>query len=62
MRETLKVADAAAILGCGKQSVYHLVRSGRLPAVRVGRLVLISRRALARFLEGADQGQGQDAR
>ena len=52
-RETLKVDEVASILGCGRNLIYELVRTGRLPGVlRLGRKIVFSRRAIAAFLEG----------
>lgn len=46
----LSVADAAKMLGLGKSSMYELVRQKKIPHVRVGRRVLIPRRALESWL------------
>ena len=35
-RRTYKVAEAARILGVGRNGIYDLVRSGRLRALRLG--------------------------
>ena len=52
-RETLRVNEVASILGCGRNLIYEMVRTGKLPGViRLGRRIVISRRAIERFLEG----------
>jgi len=46
----VSVAEAARLLGIGRNAVYDLVRRGRLPVVRIGaagRRILIPRRSLA---------------
>lgn len=46
----LTVDEAAAALGLHRQSVYAAIRNGELPAVRVGRKILVPREALERYL------------
>ena len=46
-----EVADA---LGVSRELVKHMIRTGELPSVKVGRRRLISRKALERFLAGGD--------
>ena len=48
----LSVAQAAALLGISKNLCYDLVSSGRIPHVRLGRRVLISRVALEAWIAG----------
>ena len=37
-KEALKAADVAQILGCSKQTIYRMVKAGKLtPSFRVGR-------------------------
>lgn len=50
-RITLDVADAAELLGLGRNTTYDLVRSGRLRSVRVGRRLVIPRSEIDAFLE-----------
>ena len=45
--ELLRPEEAAAWLDVGRGSVYELARRGELPAVRLGRLLRISRDGLA---------------
>ena len=47
---TLTVDQAAAILGIARSSAYEAVRRGDIPAVRVGRRVLVPRVGLDRLL------------
>jgi len=56
VRETVRVEEAAEILGIGRGSAYAAVRRGEIPAVTIGRLKLIPRRALDRMLEPANDG------
>lgn len=52
-RLTLTVREAAAATGIGRNRLYELVRTGEIPAVRVGRNVRIPRDALVRWLDDA---------
>jgi excisionase family DNA binding protein len=47
----LKVNEAAKLLQIGRDRIYELVASGRLPALHFGRTIRIPRDALARFIE-----------
>ncbi len=49
-RLTLTVEEAAATLGISRASAYEGVRRGEIPAIRIGRRVLIPRVALDRLL------------
>jgi excisionase family DNA binding protein len=51
---TMTVSEAAAALKIGRGLAYDAVRRGEIPAIRVGKRLLIPRRALERLLE---QGQ-----
>ena len=47
----LKVNEAAKLLQIGRDRIYELVASGRLPALHFGRTIRIPRDALVRFIE-----------
>ena len=49
---TVSVTEAARLLGIGRTLAYDLVTRGELPAVRLGRRVLIPRHAIDRLLTG----------
>jgi len=50
---TLKIPEAAKLLGIGRQTAYELVARGQLPgAHRLGRRIVVSRKALLDFLDG----------
>ena len=50
--EVLTVRQVADFLHVAENSVYGSIRRSELPAVRLGRRVLISKSALVRFLDG----------
>jgi excisionase family DNA binding protein len=49
-RQTLTVEEAAVLLGIGRNSAYQAIARGDLPALRLGRRLLIPRAALERRL------------
>lgn len=55
-RLTLTVEEAAHLLGISRGLAYEMARSGKLPVIRFGRRLLISRRALERMLDQPDDG------
>ncbi len=52
-RLTLTVEEAAASLGISRAGAYEAVRRGEIPAIRIGRRILVPRAALERFLSSA---------
>lgn len=54
---TLKVEEAAKVLGIGRQTAYALAREGKLPgALRLGGRIIVSRKMLFAYLEGKEEG------
>ncbi len=49
----LTVAEVAALMRVSKMTVYRLVHSGELPAVRVGRSFRVPEQAVHTYLERA---------
>jgi excisionase family DNA binding protein len=54
------VTEAARLLGIGRTLAYDLVTRGDLPAVRLGRRVLIPRHAIDTLLAGAPFDASED--
>ena len=48
---TLTVPQAAAALGISRNLAYEAARDGRIPAIRIGRRLLVPCRALEKILE-----------
>ena len=46
----LTSAEAMEILGVGKNTMYRLLNSGELPAIRIGRSWRIANTEIARFI------------
>jgi len=51
---TLSVEEAAKLLGIGRNLCYDRVKTGEIPVIKIGRRLLVPRRALEKLLE---QGQ-----
>lgn len=51
MRDLLTVAEVAEMLRVSTMTVYRLIRTGQLPAVRVGRSYRVRRGDLESYLE-----------
>ena len=49
----LTVAEVATMMRVSKMTVYRLVHSGELPAVRVGRSFRVPEKAVHDYLDGA---------
>jgi len=57
----LTVAEAAAMLKISKNTAYMLISQGSIPSIRLGRRLIIPRRALMRMLDEADQPKAEGA-
>ncbi len=53
-RLTLSVEETAKLLGIGRNLCYDRVKTGEIPVIKIGRRLLVPRRALEKLLE---QGQ-----
>lgn len=49
----LSVTEAQAYSGIGKNTLYELIRSEKIPTVRIGRTIKIHRLGLEQFLDQA---------
>lgn len=56
-RVVLTVAEAGRLLGISRNSAYEAVRRGELPAVRIGRRLIVPKAALDRLLSGGAGNQ-----
>lgn len=55
---TVSVVTAAQLLGVSRALAYELVARGELPSLRLGRRVVIPRRALEALVEDGTRGDG----
>jgi excisionase family DNA binding protein len=60
-RLTLTVEEAAAVLGISRAFAYDAVRRGEIPAIKIGRRILVPRLALGRLLETPGAGFSEEA-
>ncbi|HEY3670185.1 MAG TPA: helix-turn-helix domain-containing protein [Acidimicrobiia bacterium] len=51
----MSVTEAAGVLGISRAFAYALVARGELPSLRLGRRVVVPRRALEQLIEQTDQ-------
>jgi excisionase family DNA binding protein len=59
--EYMSLEEVADMLGVTYQLIYRLVRSGELPAVRLGKLYRVSRSDLEKYLEANKNAIAQGA-
>ena len=61
--ETVSLQEAAAILGTSPRHAYQLHRDRRfpVPTIRVGRRIVVSRRALQDLLDGSSVSRPTEA-
>lgn len=52
---TISVPEAGRMLGIGRNQAYKAARNGDIPAIRVGRRLLVPKEALERMLAGAGE-------
>ena len=60
-RQTYTIEETARILGLGRSSAYAAAARGEIPTIRIGRKLLVSRRALERLLAGDSAGVRRNA-
>jgi excisionase family DNA binding protein len=56
---TLTVIEVAKLLRISRGSAYEAIQRGEIPHIRIGRRVLVPKKALDSFLDGVTK-QGQD--
>ena len=44
--------DAGQMLGLGRNAIYEAISRGEIPVIRIGRRILISKKALENLLDG----------
>jgi len=54
-RDTFTVDEVAERLGIGRNAAYDAIRRGELPALRIGRRIVVPRAALDRMLDNCGQ-------
>ncbi|GAC1402054.1 MAG: hypothetical protein NVSMB64_01180 [Candidatus Velthaea sp.] len=49
-RATISVNETARILGLGRNGTYEAIKRGEIPSIRIGKRILVSRKALENML------------
>jgi len=57
-KRTYSVEEAAKILGIGRSAAYQAVRTGEIPAIRIGKRLLVPVQALEQLLSTATRDRG----
>lgn len=60
MEKLLSIEQVAEILALEYKSIYRLIRSGELPAARIGRVYRVNKADLAAFLEQQKQAMHEE--
>ena len=48
---TLSIEEAAKVLGIGRNLCYERVKTGEIPVIKIGRRLLVPKKALEKLLE-----------
>jgi excisionase family DNA binding protein len=62
VRATMDLTEVAKVLGCSRTSAYRWAKNGTLPAIRLGRRVLVPRAAVDAMLHPAPPKPAQPTR
>lgn len=54
-RQTVTVEEAARALGIGRGTAYEAVRRGEIPAIRLGKRLVVPKQAIEQLLATAGQ-------
>jgi excisionase family DNA binding protein len=54
LRLTISIAEAAKVLGIGRNTAYEAAQRGDIPTIRVGRRILVPKAGLERLLSESD--------
>ena len=52
-RKTITIAEAGEVLGIGRSAAYEAAKRGEIPAIRIGRRLLVPLALLERLLAGS---------
>jgi excisionase family DNA binding protein len=54
MDEQITVTEAALLYGCSRANMAYLVATGRLPSIRIGKLIVLQRADVLALREARD--------
>jgi len=58
-KPTISVDQAAKVLGVGRRQAYAAVQRGEIPAIHIGKRILISTSVVLRMLETGSNQEGE---
>lgn len=58
-KPTLRVEEAADLLGISRRSAYRACARGDIPSIRIGRRLVVPASRLAKLIEGDSRGKKQ---
>lgn len=53
-RQTMTVQETATYLGVSKDLIYNMVKTGELPAIKLGRRILFRKEVLERWMQSQE--------
>ena len=54
MEEQITVTEAALLYGCSRANMAYLIATGRLPSIRIGKLIVLKRGDVLALREARD--------
>lgn len=60
--ETMRVEEAAGLLGLSRAATYEAIKRGEIPAIRIGKRLLVLRSGVERILAGPTEGSPEERR
>lgn len=62
MDEQITVTEAALLYGCSRANMSYLVATGRLPSIRIGKLIVLQRSDVLALRDARDSREHSNAR
>jgi excisionase family DNA binding protein len=59
---TVRIPEAARMLGIGRRTAYRAAAAGQLPVIRIGRRVVVNRARLLALIDGREPVPVRDDR
>lgn len=58
--DVMTVEEVKEVLGLGRNTVYNLIRCGKIQSIRIGRQIRVTKAALLRFLNETGETLSDD--
>lgn len=62
MTEQITITEAALLYGCTRTNMAYLVATGRLPSIRIGKLIVLNRADVIALREARDRREHSNER